>query len=133
MLLIGSAAVRGDSAAALLELTGTWAFDDVLQVTFPLNVVVSQGSTFARFPAGAPARSGSYAGLSDGLGTGEIDALEKAGASDPAAAIIHIDGHTMKVALPPVFEAGPVRVLLYVRLPGEGTFLSNVVTPQVAP
>lgn len=132
VLLIGDAVVRGGAAAGLLELTGTWAFDDVLQVSFPLNVVVSQGTTFARYPAGGTARSGSYAGLGDGLAANEITALESAGSADAAAAITHIDAHTMKLALPPVFDPGPVRVVLYVRLPGEGSFLSNHVTPQVA-
>lgn len=125
VLVIGQATCGGGSPARLVDLLGSWGFDDVLQIDYPLTVVVYQGSTFVRLRTGQPAVAGSFAGLSDGLAAGEVAALEGAGSPTASASIVRFASHEMTLALPPVFAAGDLEVILYVSLPGEGLFLSN--------
>ena len=126
VLVIGQADASGGATAELVELTGAWGFDDILQVNFPLGIVVSQGPVFVRFSPGQAPTSGTFAGLVDGLTTGEIGALEAAGSADSQASLLHLGEHQMTLQLPPVFGPGDVDVVLYVVLPLEGSFLSNV-------
>ncbi len=132
VLGVGAAVATAAGASAVLEVSGVWAFDDILQVVFPLNVVVSQGSTFARFPVGAAAESGTLAELTDGLAISEITLLEGSGAVDPDASLVRIEHHSMVLALPPIFTDGSLRVVLYVDLPFEDTFISNEVTASLS-
>jgi hypothetical protein len=127
VLVIGEASISAGQPARVVHLLGSWGFDDALQLDYPLSVVVSQGSSFVRFPFGGPPVAGTFAGLSDGLAASEIAALESAGSPSAAASISHLALHEMTLALPAVFAPGGVRVVLYVSLPGEGTFLSNPV------
>jgi hypothetical protein len=127
-LALGTATIHGDSDAAQLELTGIWHFDDILQVDFPLTVVVSQGSTFALHPAGPAAGSGSAAALTDGLQIADIATVEAAASPAPDAAVVLLEPHRMRLLLPAVFAGGTLRVRLYVELPLEGSFLSNELT-----
>lgn len=131
VLVIGQAAATGNPAAELVELAGAWGFDDILQLDFPLGIVVRQGAVFALFSPAQTAKSGTFAALRDGLAAGEIAGLEASASPDAAAALLRLSAHEMTLQLPPVFAAGDVAVVLYVVLPGEGTFLSNEVTVTV--
>lgn len=128
VLVIGHATASGGSPARVLDLLGSWGFEDVMQIDYPLNIVVRQGSTFVRYPVGGTPVSGTFAGLADGLSAAEIPALEAAGSTASSASIARLALHEMTLALPPVFAAGDVEVLVYVELPVEGTFLSNTAT-----
>lgn len=125
VLVIGQATASGGSPSRVIDLLGAWGFDDVLQIDYPLNIVVSQGTSFVRYPVGDVPVTGTFAGLADGLTTGEIAALESAGSPAPDALILRFALHEMTIALPDSFAAGTVEVVLYTSLPGEGTFLSN--------
>lgn len=131
VLVIGQATATGNPAAELVELTGAWGFDDILQLDFPLGIVVRQGAVFALFSPAQTAKSGTFAALADGLAAGEIAGLEASASSDAGAALLRLGAHEMTLQLPPVFAAGDVSVVLYVVLPAEGTFLSNEVTAAV--
>lgn len=125
VLVIGQATASGGSPTRIVDLLGSWGFDDTLQIDYPLHIVVSQGSSFVRYPLGSPAKTGTFADLADGLTLGEIAALESAGTVTSEASIVHLSLHEMTLTLPATFEPGSVNVVLYVSLPGEGTFLSN--------
>lgn len=125
VLVIGEAHASGGSPARLVDLLGSWGFDDALQLDYPLSIVVSQGSTFVRYAFGEAPVSGTFAGLADGLSISEIPALEATGSPAAGAAMSRLSLHEMTLAVPPVFAAGNLDVVLYVSLPGEGTFLSN--------
>lgn len=127
VLVIGQATASG-SPARIVDLLGAWGFDDLLQVTYPLNVVVVQGSSFVRFPVGDAAVAGTFAGLSDGLSIAEIPALEAAGSPSAQASIVRLATHEMSLALPDSFSPGDVDIVLYTSIPGEGVFLSNTAT-----
>ncbi|MBI5503627.1 MAG: hypothetical protein HY899_02425 [Deltaproteobacteria bacterium] len=131
VLVIGQAGATGNPAAELVELTGAWGFDDILQLDFPLGIVVRQGAVFALFSPAQTAKSGTFAALGDGLAAGEIAGLEASASPDAAAALLRLGAHEITLQLPPVFAAGDVSVVLYVVLPAEGTFLSNEVTAAV--
>lgn len=128
VLVIGQATADGGSPTRVVDILGSWGFEDVMQIDFPLNIVVSQGSTFVRFPVGGVPVAGTFAGLSDGLGLSEIPSLELAGSPSATASIARLGLHEMTLALPAAFAVGDVDVILYVSLPLEGTFLSNTAT-----
>lgn len=125
VLVIGQATASGGSPARVIDLLGAWGFEDVLQIDFPLNVVVSQGTSFVRYPVGDLPVAGTFAGLSNGLSEGEIAALEATGTPTADALILRLALHEMSLALPATFAGGSVDVVLYVTVPGHGTFLSN--------
>ena len=127
MLVIGEAHAGGGSPVRVVDLLGSWGFDDALQLDYPLCVVVSQGETFVRYPFGESPVTGSFAGIANGLAPSEIGALEAAGSPATGASISRLAIHEMTLAVPPVFQAGDLSIVLYVSLPGEGTFRSNTV------
>ena len=128
VLVIGHATASGGSPARIVDLLGSWGFEDVMQIDYPLNVVVSQGSTFVRYPVGGTPVSGTFAAIADGLVAGEIPALEATGSTAPTASITRLALHEMTLALPAAFSAGDLDVVVYVEIPVEGTFLSNTAT-----
>lgn len=125
VLVIGQATASGGSPSRIVDLLGSWGFEDLMQIDYPLNVVVSQGTSFVRYSVGDAAVAGTFAGLDNGLTIAEIPSLEAAGAPTSAASIARLALHEMTLTLPDTFAAGSVNVVLYVSLPGEGTFLSN--------
>lgn len=132
VLALGRFVASPAGPAALVDVTGAFGFDDALQVPYPLNVVVYQGTTFVRLPIGGTPRTGDFAGLADGLSTTEIGALESSGSTTVEAEILILQPHRVQASLPPVFTEGLIRVVVYVELPGEGSFVSNtLVTPLV--
>lgn len=130
VLVIGQATASGGSPSRVIELLGAWGFDDVLQIDYPLNIVVSQGTSFVRYPVGDVAVAGTFAGLADGLSLGELTALESTGSPTTDALLIRLALHEMTLGIPATFAPGSVQVVLYTTLPGEGSFLSN--TAEVA-
>lgn len=127
-LAIGEVVTTASGGGAVVQIVGTWAFDDILQVDFPFNVVVSQGATFVRYQVGETAQSGSFPAIADGLSTGEITALEAAGSEEPDARFVVLSAHRIVLALPPAISDGPVTVVGYVVVPGDGAVVSNAVT-----
>ncbi|HEY2774804.1 MAG TPA: hypothetical protein VGK20_12225 [Candidatus Binatia bacterium] len=126
VLVIGQAISTGQARPTLLSLVGAWSFDDILQVDFPLNVVVSQGEVFVRYSVGsASGISGSFAGLSDGLTVQEVPNLEASGSADSSSSLVKLTAHQMTLALPPIFLPGPVTVVMYAKLQREGILFSN--------
>ena len=112
----------------MIKIRGSWEFDNLLQVDFPLNVVAIQGSFFVRLPVGgASAVSGSFVGLGDGLDPSEIPVLEATGLPEGSAAIVELSSHEIVFYLPPSVGSGDVTFVVYVELPGEGGFVSNAV------
>ncbi|MFQ5352506.1 MAG: hypothetical protein ACE5D3_05465, partial [Candidatus Binatia bacterium] len=97
VLAIGQIRARPAGAGSVVEVFGTWEFDNLVQVDFPLNVVVSQGANFVRLPAGGlAAESGSFAGLLDGLDPAELVDLENAGLPESGAELLRVEPHLIK-------------------------------------
>jgi len=126
VLVIGQATAGGGSPSRIVDLLGSWGFEDLMQIDYPLNIVVSQGTSFVRYSVGDAPVAGTFAGLDNGLTIAEIPSLEATGAPTASASIARLALHEMTLMLPNTFAAGSINVVLYVSLPGEGTFLSNV-------
>ncbi|MFQ5478771.1 MAG: hypothetical protein ACE5E4_09150 [Candidatus Binatia bacterium] len=133
VLAIGQIRARPAGAGSVVEVFGTWEFDNLVQVDFPLNVVVSQGANFVRLPAGGlAAESGSFAGLLDGLDPAELVDLENAGLPESGAELLRVEPHLIKASIPPLIVDGQVSVVVYVVIPGEGSFVSNAVSVSLS-
>jgi hypothetical protein len=131
-LAIGQVRAQPAGSAALVEVMGMFGFDDVVQVTYPLSLVLHHDASFVRYPIGSTTESGTLAQLADGLATSEIAALESVGAPEPSAEIVRLEPGRLVVSLPPsLASAGTITAQLYVAIPGEGTFVSNAVTVAV--
>lgn len=131
-LAIGQVRAQPAGAAALVEVLGMFGFDDVVQVAYPLSLVLHHDASFVRYPIGNTPESGTLAQLADGLATSEIAALESAGTPEASAEIVRIEPGRLVVSLPPsLASAGTITAQLYVAIPGEGTFVSNAVTVAV--
>jgi len=126
-LAIGQVVARPVGDTATVEVTGMFGFDDLLQVDFPLNLVIFQGKNFVRYPVGGTPQSGVFMLLRNGVQAREIDHIEELGVDDPAAEILQLQPHKFLVSLPPTIGNGPITVVLYVELE-LGTYLSNHVS-----
>jgi hypothetical protein len=131
-LAIGQVRAQPAGSAALVEVMGMFGFDDVVQINYPLSLVLHHDASFVRYPLGDTAESGTLPALADGLATSEIAALESAGAPDASAEIVRLEAGRILVSLPAALaSAGTISAQLYVTIPGEGSFVSNAVTVAV--
>ena len=112
--------------ARSLTVSGSFNFDDLVQIVFPAGLVVWQGSHFVRFDVDGSVREGDAAFVADGIAAAEIPALLRAGAPVGAARLVEISGARIAAALPPSFTAGGVSAMLYADFDGD-QFASNTI------
>ena len=130
-LAIGQVVARPAGQTAIVEVTGTFGFNDLLQVEeFPLNLVIYQGRQFVRYPLGGTPQSGTFIPVQNGLEGRQIERLEASGHDEPEARLIRLEPHRLVVVLPPTIGDGTITALLYIVLPYlpyyEGYLQSNV-------
>ncbi len=131
VLAIGRFTAAPVGSGTLVDLTGAFGFDDTLQVDFPLNIVVYQGTTFVRLPVGGQPQVGNFAGLADGLAVSEIAELESAGQNSAEAELLRIEPNRLHASLADLFIDGILTAIVYVELPDEGGFTSNAVSVPI--
>ncbi len=132
LLVLGQVTANAAGDGSTVRVRGSWEFDNLLQVDFPLTVVASQGDFFVRVPVGgAAASSGTFSGLSDGFDASEIAVLESLGSAENGATILALDSHEIVVYLPASITNGEVTVVVYVELPNEGGFVSNTLVASL--
>ena len=117
----------GDARAAVFEVS--FDFLNAVQVAYPLQLVVFQGTHFVRYPASGPAVVGDSTALADGvLSDAEVAAFMGEGTPAPAEVrIVTVAADHLRVALPRTFAAGATTGELFAPL-SEGNALSNTVT-----
>jgi len=94
LALLSASAVRGSSGRATLTLETSFSFDDAIQLSLPIDVIVTQGARVAR------------CGLS---GSVSVDGVpQPAGASG----VIAVTDRRLTVVLPPEFTTGEATVQL---------------------
>lgn len=128
-LLMTAAAGTANGAARSAVVDGNFDFANALEVGYPIDLLVFQGSTFARFPfAGTPV-SGTSPELADGVFVDtEISALLGEGAAAaPEVRIVTLVPDRIRVTLPASFAAGATTAVVFGILT-DGTVLSNAVT-----
>ncbi len=128
ILAIGQVVARHAGESALVEVTGSFGFDDALQIDFPVNLIVYQGKEFVRYPLGGEPSSGTFIPLQNGLQARQISRLEAKGELEAEAEIVRLEPNRITVSLPPRFEDGSITAILYVVGPTQGAFLSNPVS-----
>jgi hypothetical protein len=119
------AAVGGQRSVAL---DGSFDFANAVQVAYPLDLVVFQGSRFVRYRVPGAAVAGDSPELADGqLSSDELDAFGREGSAAPAGVrIVTLVTDRIRVALPAGFAAGPTTAILYAVLP-DSPVLSNPI------
>ncbi|HSV07468.1 MAG TPA: hypothetical protein VLI07_13175 [Candidatus Binatus sp.] len=122
----GAGEGAGDARAAVFEVS--FDFLNAVQVAYPLQLVVFQGTHFVRYPASGPAVVGDSAELADGVLTdAEVAAFMSEGSPAPAGVrIVTIAPDHLRVALPGSFAAGATVGELFATL-SEGNAFSNPV------
>lgn len=127
-LLLSAATGTVVGGGRSVALTGSFDFPNTVQPGYPLNLVVSQGARFVRYPILGTAVGGTSSTLSDGvLSAGELETLLLAGS--PSAAPVRVLALTatdIRVALPAGFASGPTRAVLFTILP-DGPVISNPI------
>ena len=120
-----ASATRADGRLAV-TIEGTFDFANAVQVGYPLQLVVFQGTRFVRFGIGDTPRTGTTSLLADGqLTLGELPPF--LGAGDPAPPDVRIVTFTATralVSLPADFIAGAATAQVFTVLPEEPV-LSN--------
>jgi hypothetical protein len=107
---------------------GSFDFPNALQLGYPIDLVVFQGTRFVRYPFADAAVTGASPELADGvLVSTEVPALVSEGAAvAPGVQVVTLTGDSIRVALPATFDAGPVRAVVFAILT-DGTALSNTI------
>ncbi|HYV56454.1 MAG TPA: hypothetical protein VE911_02860 [Candidatus Nitrosopolaris sp.] len=117
----------GDARAAVFEVS--FDFLNAVQVAYPLQLIVFQGTHFVRYPASGPAVVGDSAELADGvLSDAEVATFMSEGSPAPAGVrIVTMAPDHLRVALPSSFTAGATVGELFATL-AEGNALSNTLS-----
>jgi len=125
LVTAAGAAAEGARSAAF---TGSFEFENALQVGLPIELVVFQGTRFVRYPATGAPKTGDSAALADGvLSDNELAAFRQEGTAAPAGVrIITLAPDRIRVALPATFTAGPTTAVLFTIL-DDGGVLSNAL------
>ena len=125
-LIVSAARAVAADGRRSVTIEGTFDFENAVQVGYPLQLVVFQGTRFVRFPAVGVPQTGETSLLADGrLDAAELPALLAAGA--PAGSdvrVVTLTATSALVALPAGFTAGAATAQVFTVLPEEPV-LSN--------
>ena len=126
VLSAAAGAAAGDQRSVALD--GSFDFANAVQVAYPLNLVVFQGSRFVRYRVPGAAVAGDSPELADGqLTADELDAFGQEGSAAAAGVrIVTLVTDRIRIALPAGFAAGPTTAILYAVLP-DSPVLSNPI------
>jgi hypothetical protein len=131
-LVLASASGAEVSGVRTVAVTGAFDFPNTVQADYALEVVVFQGTRFARYPVTGAAVAGDSAALADGtLAAGELSAfLHDGAAADAEVRILSITAGGIRVRLPAAFTAGSATALLFAVL-NDGNVFSNAILFQL--
>lgn len=123
-LVLTAAAGATGALHRVVRIDGSFHAQDLVQLSYPLQVLVRIGTQYVRYDLSAGAVSGTAAELADGLQADEAAGLLGKGAPAPGARILFLGLGRIEVALPASFPAGAGEAQLFVI--DEGTVvLSN--------
>ena len=126
--------VTADAGASrrLVKLEGVLPAEDLIQVPFPLHILVRRagGSEYVRYDVSNEAVSGSAAALLDGLDPGDVAALLLEGSPAPDARVVMLARDRIEVLLPDSFPSGTAEAVLFTVHEGS-PILSNAVSFKV--
>lgn len=127
-LVLGVAEGDALDGARAARFEGSFDFPNAIQVGYPLQLVVFQGTRFVRVPVVGTPVTGTSAALADGaLAEGELTGLLAAGApAEAGVRIVTVTERDLRVTLPASFTTGATRAVLFAILP-EHPVLSNPI------
>lgn len=111
-----------------LSITGTFGFEDQVQFSFPLGVIVYRGTSFVRSEFSGQPYQGVASSLANGIQTTDVAGILASGSPAPAPAkLLDVSSDRVSLALPAGFGSGSATVVVYSVFEGEA-FLSNTLT-----
>lgn len=136
LVALGAVDMEPSPAGMALRISGSWEFDNVVQVTSGLsfNVLLVRQDNFVRLRYPDQSFAGFVPGLADrldeGLAGDDILAVEAAGNSEPSARLVSVEAQRMKLSSPMIPGEGPISVVAYLVLDGDyvSPVISNTVT-----
>jgi hypothetical protein len=136
LVAIGSVDMEPSPAGMSLRLSGSWEFDNIVQVVSGLsfNVLLVREDNFVRFHYPNQTSSGFVTGLGaevdEGIDGSDILSVEAAGNSEPTARFVSFEAHRMKLSSPVPPGQGPISVVAYLVLDGDyvSPIISNTIT-----
>lgn len=113
-------------AQRLVTFSVAYDYSNAVQADYDIELIVFQGSAFARFPISGPARTGTSAALGDGLTVADLPALDAASSPAPASVrVVTIEPTRLTVTLPATFSSGSGANAVLAATVDEGPILSN--------
>jgi len=136
LLAIGSVDYETLEDGVVARLSGTWEFDNLIQVSsgIDFNVLFIHEDEFVLLRYPDQAYSGTYTGLSEALDSGldgtVLQAVEGAASSEPGARFISVEAQRMKAVVPCPTNHGLMSVVTYMVIDGDyiSPVISNVLT-----
>jgi len=127
-LSLASAAGQVAEGARSAALTGSFEFPNAVEVGYPLQFVVFQGTLFVRYPVAGSPVSGTSPELSDGqLTENELPAfLAEGGAAAVGVRIVSLNQTSTLLAIPVEFAAGAATAVMFTVLSNK-TVISNAI------
>ena len=121
----------------ILRVDGTFHRDDLVQVPFPLQVLIHTTSSrseaqYLLVEPGSRRVQGTTTILEDGLQTSDVAPLLQNGAPQAEAYVVELSENRIDITLPGGFPAGPAQVQLFVWNEGDPV-LSNPLPVNVEP
>jgi hypothetical protein len=129
-LALTGAGFAGGAIHRVVRVDGSFQAQDLVQLAYPLQVLVHAGASYVRYDLSAGAFTGTAAELADGLQAGEAPGLLTKGTAAADAQVLFLGLGRLEVSLPATFPAGPAAVQMFVIDEGE-TVLSNAVPVSI--
>jgi hypothetical protein len=131
-LALGDVVARPAIDGGVLELTGVWEYENLLQVRYGLDlsiVVFQPDGFFVRYKVGGNATTGIAPNLSTTPSATDISFIEGSGTGVTEAEILTFEPNFMRLSLPPTVVEGSVFVFAYLTLNFDvpGSLISNTV------
>lgn len=136
LVALGSVDMEPSPAGMSLRVSGSWEFDNIVQVVSGLsfNVLLLREDNFVRFEYPNQSYAGFVPGLAAevdaGIDGNDILAVEAAGIAEPSARFVSLEAQRMKLSSPVPPGHGPLTVVAYLVLDGDyvSPIISNTVT-----
>jgi hypothetical protein len=136
LVAIGSVDMEPSPAGMSLRISGSWEFDNIVQVVSGLsfNVLMVRGDNFVRLHYPEQSSAGFVAGLGSqvdaGIDGSDILAVEAAGNAEPTARFVSFEAQRIKISSPVPPGQGPISVVAYLVLDGDyvSPIISNTIT-----
>jgi len=127
-LVLATAEGAVADGARSVVLSGDLDYPNAVQVGYPVDLVVFQGTRFVRYRVGGPVVTGTSSKLAAGqLLDSELPDFLLDGTPAPAGVrIITLRFDAARVALPSTFTAGPTTAVVFTLLP-DGSMVSNPI------